>query len=59
MKKYSALDSKGSIYDFCARSDEAAIQIALKEKVKCLIRVKSFQKSSPLYTILAYNEKGH
>ena len=59
MKKYSALDSNGSIYDFTAKSDSEAITIALNKRVKGLIRVKSFVKSSPMYTILPWRESGY
>jgi hypothetical protein len=58
-RKYSTLDSDGKIYDFHAESDEAAILIALNNRVKCLIRVRSFIKSSPIYTLLPWRESGY
>ena len=59
MRKYTGLNSTGGIRDFTAKSDEDAIIIARQDNLKCLIRVKSFVRSSPIYTILPYREEGY
>ena len=59
MAKYTALNSTGRITDFVAKSDIEAIIRAYKENFKCLIKVRSFLKSSPVYTLLDWKEEGH
>ena len=59
MAKYSAINNLGGISDFVEKSDNLAILRAYRQHYKCLIKVKSFIKPSPIYTILHYKNLGY
>ena len=59
MAKYTALDSVGRISDFQRKNDSEAVCHATNNHFQCLIKIRSFNKPSPLYTILPFKKEGY
>jgi hypothetical protein len=59
MAKYSALDSNGRIQDFQRKYDCEAVYYAKSNHFQCLIKVRSFIKSSPIATLLPFKKEGY
>jgi hypothetical protein len=59
MAKYSALNASGRIFDYERKNVDEAVQYAKDNHFQCLIKVRSFQKPSPIATILPFKKEGY